>query len=107
MSLFDMGTGGGPKGSAGQGRGAAAAGDGRQEAPKVKAANSEEAEARDRDMQTAIKEVKKRFGKNAMFKAMDLEEAATTLERNLQIGGHKSGSEAPEGKGPVKPNRKK
>ena len=107
MSLFDMGTGGGPKGSAGQGRGAATAGDGRQDAPKVSAANSEEAEARDRDMQTAINEVKKRFGKNAMFKAMDLEEAATTLERNLQIGGHKSGSEAPEGKGPVKPNRKK
>jgi hypothetical protein len=28
-----------------------------------------------------------------MFKGMDLEEAATTLERNLQIGGHKSGNE--------------
>ena len=48
---------------------------------------------RENDMQQAINSIKHKFGKNAMFKAMDLEEAATTLERNLQIGGHKSGNE--------------
>ncbi|MBQ4467768.1 MAG: DNA repair protein [Firmicutes bacterium] len=48
---------------------------------------------RENDMQQAINSIKSKFGKNAMFKGMDLEEAATTLERNLQIGGHKSGNE--------------
>lgn len=32
-----------------------------------------------------------KFGKNAIMKGMNLEDAATTRERNLQIGGHKSG----------------
>ena len=53
----------------------------------------EEDLGRERGMQTAINEIKAKFGKNAMFKGMDLEEGATTLERNLQIGGHKSGDE--------------
>ena len=34
--------------------------------------------------------IKKKFGKNAIFKAMNLEEGATALERNRQIGGHKA-----------------
>ena len=34
--------------------------------------------------------IKKRFGKNALFKGMDLQEDATTLTRNGQIGGHKA-----------------
>ncbi len=42
-------------------------------------------------IQTAVLGIKKMFGKNAVFKGMDLEESATTLERNKQIGGHKSG----------------
>lgn len=46
---------------------------------------------RDRKLQKATLEIKKRFGKNALVRGMDLEEAATTMERNLQIGGHKSG----------------
>jgi len=36
-------------------------------------------------------EIKKHFGKNAVFKGIDLKENATALERNKQIGGHKSG----------------
>lgn len=32
----------------------------------------------------------KRFGKNAVFKAHDLMESATTIERNSQIGGHRA-----------------
>jgi len=48
---------------------------------------------RNRRMQKAVLEIKHRFGKNAVLKGMNLEESATTRERNRQIGGHKSGSE--------------
>ena len=34
--------------------------------------------------------VKKRYGKNAMLKGMNLQEGAMTRERNNQIGGHKA-----------------
>ena len=30
--------------------------------------------------------------KNAIVKGMNLQESATTMERNMQIGGHKSGT---------------
>ena len=46
---------------------------------------------KDTKIQKAMVGIKKQFGKNAVFKAIDLEESATTLERNRQIGGHKSG----------------
>lgn len=46
---------------------------------------------KDRKMQEAALAIKKRFGKNAILKGMNLEDAATTIERNRQIGGHKSG----------------
>jgi DNA polymerase V len=50
----------------------------------------EEAElTREKKMQKTILEIKKKFGKNAIIKGMNLEEGATTLERNKQIGGHK------------------
>ena len=42
-------------------------------------------------MQEAILSIKKRFGKNAVLKGMNLEEGATTIQRNQQIGGHRSG----------------
>ena len=35
-----------------------------------------------------IIDLKNRFGKNAIIKGMDLEEDATTIQRNGQIGGH-------------------
>jgi DNA polymerase V len=35
-------------------------------------------------------QIKKRFGKNAIVKGMDLQEGATTLLRNKQIGGHRA-----------------
>lgn len=47
--------------------------------------------ARERNMQKAMLSIKKKFGKNAILKGMNLEEGATTMERNRQIGGHKSG----------------
>ena len=46
---------------------------------------------RENKMQKAVLDIKKKFGKNAILKGMNLEESATTQERNRQIGGHKSG----------------
>ncbi len=46
---------------------------------------------RERKLQKATLEIKKKFGKNALVRGMDLQEAGTTIERNRQIGGHKSG----------------
>ena len=46
---------------------------------------------RERRMQKAMLSIKKKYGKNAILKGMNLEEGATTMERNRQIGGHKSG----------------
>ena len=45
---------------------------------------------RERSMQQAVLELKKKFGKNAVLKGMKLQEGATTIERNRQIGGHKA-----------------
>ena len=45
---------------------------------------------RERSMQQAVLELKKKFGKNAVLKGMNLQEGATTIERNGQIGGHKA-----------------
>jgi DNA polymerase V len=52
----------------------------------------EETEAleRERSMQKTILNIKKKYGKNAILKGMDLEEGATTQSRNQQIGGHKA-----------------
>ena len=47
--------------------------------------------ARDRRLQKTVLELKNRFGKNAVLKGVDLTDAATAIERNGQIGGHKSG----------------
>ncbi len=51
----------------------------------------EEAElAREKRVQKAMLEIKKRHGKNAILKGMNLEDGATTVDRNRQIGGHKA-----------------
>ena len=42
-------------------------------------------------LQKAMLDIKEKFGKNAILKGMNLEKGATTMERNRQIGGHKSG----------------
>lgn len=41
-------------------------------------------------IQQATLSIKKRFGKNALIKGMDLQEGATAIARNSQIGGHKA-----------------
>ena len=48
---------------------------------------------KNRKIQEAVLKIKKKYGKNAVLKGMDFEEGATRRERNLQIGGHKSGEE--------------
>lgn len=52
----------------------------------------QEALAREREhrMQQAMLDIKKKFGKNAILKGMNLQEGATARERNEQIGGHKA-----------------
>lgn len=45
---------------------------------------------REKKMQQAILNIQARYGKNAILKGADLEEGATTRERNRQIGGHKA-----------------
>lgn len=45
---------------------------------------------RERSKQEAILSIKKKFGKNAILKGMNLEEGATARDRNAQIGGHKA-----------------
>lgn len=44
----------------------------------------------EQQLQKTIIEIKKKFGKNSVLKGMNLEEGATTLDRNKQIGGHKA-----------------
>ena len=61
---------------------------------RLAAEKEKEREALDKEkrMQKAAIELKKRFGKNAVLKGMNLEEGATTIERNSSVGGHKAGT---------------
>ncbi|PKM93217.1 MAG: DNA methylase [Firmicutes bacterium HGW-Firmicutes-1] len=60
---------------------------------KAKQTESEEEDAmlqREKKMQLAMLEIKKKYGKNAILKGTNLEEGAMTMKRNKQIGGHKA-----------------
>ena len=46
--------------------------------------------SKERRRQEAILKIRERYGKNALLKSLNLEEGATTRERNQQIGGHKA-----------------
>lgn len=52
--------------------------------------NSNNFLAAEKRLQTAILNIKRRFGKNAIFRAMNLEKGATALTRHHQIGGHQA-----------------
>ncbi len=56
---------------------------------KQRAEEIEELE-REKRMQKAVLDIKKKFGKNAILKGMNLQEGATAKDRNSQIGGHKA-----------------
>ncbi len=45
---------------------------------------------REKRRQQAMLHIRKKYGKNAILKGMNLEEGATAVERNRQIGGHKA-----------------
>lgn len=45
---------------------------------------------KEKNMQKAILNIQKRYGKNAVLKGMNLMDGAMTKERNEQIGGHKA-----------------
>lgn len=48
-----------------------------------------ENEKNERKVQRVIIDIKNKYGKNAIIKGMNLEDGATTIERNGQVGGHK------------------
>ena len=60
------------------------------DAVQKKNAEEDAALSREKRIQEAVLEIKKKYGKNAVLKGMNLEEGATTESRNRQIGGHKA-----------------
>ena len=52
-------------------------------------AEEQAALAKEESLQKTVLSIHKRYGKNSLIKGMNLEEGATTIERNGQIGGHK------------------
>ncbi|KAE8127136.1 hypothetical protein [Bifidobacterium tibiigranuli] len=76
---------------------ASGAGEQRYEQPDLFSCGNEEEAARraaeqdqrnELEVQRAMLGVKRRFGRNAIVKGMDLEKGATGIKRNAQIGGH-------------------
>ena len=60
------------------------------EAVEQQRKEEEEDLEREKRMQLAVLDIKKKFGKNAILKGMNLEEGATAVQRNSQIGGHRA-----------------
>lgn len=56
----------------------------------TKVKKQQEKEQTEKQMQQAILAMKRKYGKNAVMKGMNLEEGATMKERNNQIGGHRA-----------------
>ena len=46
-------------------------------------------ETEERKVQKTLLEIKKKYGKNAILKGMNLQEGATAKDRNEEVGGHK------------------
>ena len=44
---------------------------------------------KEHSLQKAVLKIETKYGKNAIFKGMNLKEGATAIERNNQVGGHK------------------
>ena len=59
---------------------------------EVKQKNAEEEALleREKTIQETVIKIKNKFGKNSVLKGMNLEEGATTTDRNRRIGGHKA-----------------
>lgn len=54
------------------------------------ARKEKEDKEKERKIQEAMLKIQGRYGKNAILKGTSLQEGATTMERNRQIGGHKA-----------------
>ena len=54
-------------------------------------AEEAEADRRERSLQRTTLALQEKYGKNALLKGMNFLEGGTTIERNGQIGGHRSG----------------
>ncbi len=52
---------------------------------------------KERTLQETTLTIKQRYGKNAILKGFNLQEGATTIERNKQIGGHAAGGDGKDG----------
>jgi DNA polymerase V len=52
--------------------------------------DKKEIQEKESKIQDVMIEIKKKYGKNAILKGMNLEDGGTTIERNNQIGGHKA-----------------
>lgn len=52
--------------------------------------NEDQDEEKARRLQTAEIAIRQKYGKNAILKAISLEEGATAIKRNQEIGGHKA-----------------
>ena len=51
---------------------------------------SKESLKKEDKIQKAMISIKQKYGKNAILKGTDLQEGATTMQRNNEIGGHKA-----------------
>ena len=54
-------------------------------------AEEEAADQKERRLQRTTLALQEKYGKNALLKGMNFLEGGTTIERNAQIGGHRSG----------------
>lgn len=45
---------------------------------------------KERNLQKAMINIKGKYGKNAIIKGMNLQDAGTTIDRNAQVGGHRA-----------------
>lgn len=61
-----------------------------EELERVRKAEEEQL-TRERNVQEAMLDIKRKFGKNAIHKGTALEEGSTAIERNKQVGGHRAG----------------
>ena len=50
--------------------------------------NNKKKEQKEKKIQEVLIDIKHKYGKNAVIKGMDLQENATTITRNKQVGGH-------------------
>ena len=60
------------------------------DARKVRKEKEAQELKRERSVQETLLRIKKKYGKNSILKGINLEDGATTKDRNEQIGGHKA-----------------